>query len=546
MIDDQVINPTSTKAWKALEKDAQRIQATTIKELFASDPTRAQRFHFEGAGISLDLSKNLIDDDVMTHLLELATETKVLERRDAMFRGDPINNSENRRVLHTALRLPRSAELVLDGTDIVAEVHETLDRMGAFSDEVRDGRWLGATGKRITDVVNIGIGGSYLGPEMAALAMRRSVSAPLRAHFIANVDGADTEKITTTLDPETTLFIVASKTFTTLETMTNAQMARDWIASALGEDSVAHHFVAVSTNHEGVQAFGIAPTAMFGFWDWVGGRYSMDSAIGLSTMLLIGKDGFAEMLAGFHEVDQLFCDTPAENNLPLLLGLLRVWYGCFLGAQTIGVMPYASDLARLPAYLQQLQMESNGKRVDRSGTPLSYQSGAIYWGEPGTDGQHSFYQLLHQGTKLIPLDLIGFLTPLSSYRSSHDLLIANLIAQSQALAFGRSAEEVAASGVEEWQVPFRTFTGNKPSTLMFLDELTPRSLGSLIALYEHDVFTQGAVWGIDSFDQWGVELGKAMATSVSGALTDESVPLEYDPSTNAAIERYRASRRRWA
>jgi glucose-6-phosphate isomerase len=546
MIDDQVIDPTTTKAWKALEKDAKRIQATTLKELFANDPDRASRFHFEGAGISMDLSKNLIDEDVVTHLLDLAHETKVFERRDSMFRGERINNSENRRVLHIALRLPRSAQLVLDGEDIVAEVHATLDQMGDFADEVRDGRWKGATGKRITDVVNIGIGGSYLGPEMASLALRRSISAPLAAHFIANVDGTDTEKITSTLDPETTLFIVASKTFTTLETMTNATMARDWIASTLGEEAIGNHFVAVSTNHEAVQAFGIADRAMFGFWDWVGGRYSMDSAIGLSTMLLIGRDGFAELLAGFHEVDQLFCSAPAEQNLPLLLGLLRVWYDCFLGAQTIGVMPYSSDLARFPAYLQQLQMESNGKRVDRSGKALSYQSGAIFWGEPGTDGQHSFYQLLHQGTKLIPVDFIGFLQPLSGYHASHDLLMANLIAQAQALAFGRSAEEVAASGVEEWQVPFRTFTGNKPSTLMLLDELTPKSLGTLVALYEHDVFTQGAVWGIDSFDQWGVELGKAMATSVSGALTDESVPLNYDSSTNAAIERYRASRRRWA
>ena len=546
MIDPNVVDPTATNAWKALEGDAVRLKSTSIKELFESDPGRVDRFHVQGAGISMDLSKNLIDDEVLRHLLDLAAETKVLERRDAMFRGDKINNSEDRRVLHVALRMPRSAQLVLDGTDVVAEVHETLDRMGDFTDQVRDGRWQGASGKRITDVVNIGIGGSYLGPEMAALALRRSVSVPLRAHFIANVDGSDVEKITTTLDPETTLFVVASKTFTTLETMTNAGLARDWIAGSLGDDAVASHFVAVSTNHEGVRSFGIAPTAMFGFWDFVGGRYSMDSAIGLSTMLLVGRDGFAEMLSGFHDIDELFCSAEPSMNLPLLLGLLRVWYRCFLGAQTIGIMPYASDLARLPAYLQQLQMESNGKRVSRAGEPVSYQTGAIFWGEPGTDGQHSFYQLLHQGTSLIPLDLIGFLQPLSANRSSHDLLMANLIAQAQALAFGRSAEEVVAAGVESWQVPFRTFVGNKPSTLLLLDELTPKSLGSLIALYEHDVFTQGAVWGIDSFDQWGVELGKAMATSVSAALTDETVELGYDASTNAAIERYREARRRWA
>jgi glucose-6-phosphate isomerase len=543
---DAVLDPRATKAWSALEADARRIQATSIQELFAGDPGRADRLSVEAAGIAMDLSKNLVDDAVLEHLLELATETEVLARRDAMFRGERINTSEDRQVLHVALRMPKSAQLVVDGVDVVAQVHETLDQMGDFADALRQGRWLGSTGRRITDVVNIGIGGSFLGPEMASLALRRSVSTPLRAHFIANVDGAEVEKITESLEAATTLFIVASKTFSTLETMTNAQMARAWIAAALGEEAVGKHFVAVSTNHEGVAAFGIDDAATFGFWDFVGGRYSMDSAIGLSTMLLIGRDGFAELLAGFHEMDEHFCDAEPARNLPLLLGLLRVWYGCFLGAQTVGVMPYSSDLARLPAYLQQLQMESNGKRVNREGEPLELQTGAIFWGEPGTDGQHSFYQLLHQGTKLIPLDLIGVLSPLSAHRDSHDLLMANLIAQSQALAFGRSAEEVAASGVEPWQVPFRTFPGNKPSTLLLLDELSPRSLGSLIALYEHDVFTQGAVWGIDSFDQWGVELGKAMATSIAAVLRDDSLPLDFDPSTKAAIERYREARRRWA
>ena len=540
-----VVNPRETRAWGLLGEDAVRIEATTIADLFQAEPERTSTLTIEGAGITLDLSKNRLDATTISHLRELAVETGVEARRDAMFRGERINTSEDRRVLHVALRMPRSASLVIDGVDIVAEVHTVLDQMAAFASEVRDGRWLGATGQRITHVVNVGIGGSYLGPEMAARAMRRSTDVALEARFVANVDGADFEIATAGLDPATTLFIISSKTFTTLETMTNAQLARTWITDALGPDAVASHFVAVSTNAEAVALFGIAPTSMFGFWDFVGGRYSMDSAIGLSTMLLIGPAGFSELLAGFHAMDEHFATAPLEVNLPMLLGLSRVWYSNFLGAQSVGVMPYAADLARLPAYLQQLQMESNGKGVRRDGEPVTYDTGPIVWGEPGTDGQHSFYQLLHQGTRLVPLDLIGVIAPLTSHVESHDLLFANLIAQAEALAFGRSAAEVSAGGSPEYQIPFRTFEGNRPSTLFLLDELTPFSLGALIALYEHEVFTQGAVFGIDSFDQWGVELGKALALTVAAELEDETLPLDHDPSTTQAIERYRSARRRW-
>ena len=540
-----VVDPRSTRAWSLLEQDAVRIEATTIAELFEEEPARASALTIEGAGITLDLSKNRLDATTMSHLLDLAIETGVEARRDAMFRGERINTSEDRRVLHVALRMPRSSSLVVDGVDVVREVHEVLDKMAEFANQLRDGRWLGATGQRITHVVNIGIGGSYLGPEMAARAMRRSIDVPLEARFVANVDGADFEIATAGLDPARTLFIVSSKTFTTLETMTNAQLARDWITGSLGPDAVAAHFVAVSTNAEAVAAFGIAPTSMFGFWDFVGGRYSMDSAIGLSTMILIGPTGFSELLAGFHAMDEHFTTAPLEENLPILLGLSRVWYSNFLGAQSVGVMPYAADLARLPAYLQQLQMESNGKGVRLDGSPVTYDTGPIVWGEPGTDGQHSFYQLLHQGTRLVPLDLIGVIAPLSGHVDSHDLLFANLVAQAEALAFGRSAAEVSASGSPEYQIPFRTFEGNRPSTLFLLDELTPFALGALIALYEHEVFTQGAVFGIDSFDQWGVELGKALALTVAAEHEDESLPLDHDPTTTQAIERYRSARRRW-
>jgi len=538
-----VVDPTTTGAWSALRADADRLEGVELRALFASAPTRADDLRLEVCGIHADLSKNLLDADVVAHLVQLAHETGVEAQRDAMFRGEVINSSERRSVLHVALRMPREATLELEGHDVVADVHAVLDQMATFADAVREGTWCGATGERITHVVNIGIGGSYLGPEMAAKALRRSVSSPLEARFVANVDGADFEIATDGLDPATTLFIISSKTFTTLETMTNAQLARSWIVAALGDAAVANHFVAVSTNAEEVASFGIRADSMFGFWSFVGGRYSMDSAIGLSTMLLVGSESFAEMLAGFHAMDEHFRTAPVSENLPMLLGLSRVWYSGFKGVDSIGVMPYAADLTRLPAYLQQLEMESNGKRVRRDGAPVTYDTGLLFWGEPGTDGQHSFYQLLHQGTRLVPLDLIGVLEPLSDFPASHDLLMANLFAQAASLAFGRTAEEVTAAGVEDFQVPFRTFPGNRPSTLLLLDELSAFSLGALIALYEHEVFTQGAVWGIDSFDQWGVELGKQLALEVAGDLTDPDAPLTHDASTNHAIALYRATRR---
>jgi glucose-6-phosphate isomerase len=534
------VDPTATEAWSDLARDAERLSGLGLAAMFEGDPGRVDALSFTVDGLSLDLSKDLLDAEVLAHLCELARQTGVEELRDAMLSGARINTSEERSVLHTALRLPRSATLELDGVDVVAEVHEVLDRMGTFCDSVRDGTWRGATGERISHVVNIGIGGSYLGPEMAARALRRSRSASIEARFVANVDGADFEIATAGLEAATTLFVISSKTFTTLETMTNAKIARDWVVASLGEDAVARHFVAVSTNAAGVEEFGIDRANMFGFWEFVGGRYSMDSAIGLSTMLLVGPDGFAEMLAGFHAMDQHFAAAPVEENLPMLLGLLRVWYSGFLGATSIGVMPYSADLARLPAYLQQLEMESNGKGVNRAGQPLHCDSGLIFWGEPGTDGQHSFYQLLHQGTRLVPLDLIGVLHPMSDYAESHELLLANLFAQGEALAFGRSPEQLVAAGIDANEIPFRTFTGDRPSSLLLLDELSPFGLGLLIALYEHEVFTQGAVWAIDSFDQWGVELGKQLALAVADDLADPSAPLDHDPSTNRAIERYRA------
>ena len=542
---EPAVDPTTTLAWQALSADADRIRATTLVELFATDPERTEAMTFEVAGIWADLSKNLVDRDVLTHLLDLARQTGVEQRRDEMFSGEPINTSEDRRVLHIALRVPRGEELSVDGHDVAADVADVLDAMGDFTDAVRSGAWRGATGERLTTVVNIGIGGSFLGPQMAAAALRRSTADGLSARFIANVDGAEAAAALEGLDPARTLVIVSSKTFTTLETMTNAHLVREWIVDALGPDAVARHMVAVSTNAEAVADFGIDPGSMFGFWDFVGGRYSMDSAIGLSTMLLIGRDAFDEMLAGFHAMDRHFVSAPLERNLPVLIGLLRVWYSGFLGAGSLGVMPYAADLGRLPASLQQLEMESNGKSVTRDGHPVKVDTGPIVWGEPGTDGQHSFYQLLHQGTRLVPVDLIGVLAPLSEHRASHDLLVANLIAQAEALAFGRTADEVARAGVPEHQVPFRTFPGNRPSTLLLLDALTPFSLGALVALYEHEVFTQGAVWGIDSFDQWGVELGKALAVAVAEELTD-GTPGAHDPSTMAAIERYRAARAHWS
>ncbi|MBN9564350.1 MAG: glucose-6-phosphate isomerase [Alphaproteobacteria bacterium] len=535
---------TDSAAWRALQAHYAAVKDAHLRTLFADDPGRAARFTVEGAGLTLDYSKNRITEETVRLLVQLARERGVAERRDAMFRGEKINVTERRAVLHVALRAPRGERIEVDGQDMVPEVHAVLDRMAAFANQLRDGSWKGHTGKRIRTIINIGIGGSYLGPEMAYLALRPYSDRTLDFRFVSNVDGANFDEATQGLDPAETLFVVSSKTFTTLETMTNAATARKWIVSALGTDAaVARHFVAVSTNTPGVQKFGIDPANMFGFWDWVGGRYSMDSAIGLSTMIAIGPENFRELLAGFHNMDEHFRSTPLERNLPVLMGLLTVWYNNFFGAQTLGVMPYSAHLARFPAYLQQLQMESNGKHVDLTGAVVDWQTGPVIWGEPGTDGQHSFYQLIHQGTKLIPCDLIGFLQPLSPLTDHHDLLMANMFAQAEALGFGKTAEELTAEGSPTFQTPFRVTEGNRPTNAILADRLDPRTLGSLVALYEHSVFTQGAVWGIDSFDQWGVELGKVLANRIIPELRDKAAPkLTHDSSTNALIERYRRAR----
>jgi glucose-6-phosphate isomerase len=477
-------------------------------------------------------------------LLKLAQERGVAERRDAMFRGDKINITEKRAVLHVALRAPRGTVIKVDGVDVVPEVHAVLDKMAAFARRVRSGEWKGHTGKPIRNVVNVGIGGSYLGPEMAYHALREVTDRRMTFRFVANVDGAAFAEATHDLNPAETLFVLSSKTFTTLETMTNAATARQWTLKALkNESAIAKHFVAVSTNAEGVAKFGIDTANMFEFWDWVGGRYSMDSAIGLSTMLAIGPEGFEELLGGFHDMDEHFRTADPEKNLPMLLGLLTIWYNNFFGAQTLGVMPYSDNLKRFPAYLQQLQMESNGKHVDLDGQAVGYETGPIIWGEPGTDGQHSFYQLIHQGTKLIPCDLIGFCKPLSQYTNHHDLLMANLFAQAEALAFGKTEAEVEAEGVPGFQIPFRVFEGNRPTNTILAEKLTPRTLGALVALYEHSVFTQGVIWNIDSFDQWGVELGKVLAQRIIPELQSASEPpLKHDASTNELIQRYRRLR----
>jgi glucose-6-phosphate isomerase len=531
-------------AWGELERHHGAIRAAHLRELFAEDPGRGERLIAEGAGLYLDYSKNRVTDETLRLLARLAHEAGMPERREAMFRGERINVSENRPVLHVALRMPRERSLLVDGTDVVKQVHEVLDRMSAFCERVRAGDWLGHSGRPIRNVVNIGIGGSDLGPVMAYEALRHYSRREMAFRFVSNVDGTDFAEATRDLDPEETLFIVSSKTFTTLETMTNARTAREWILGALGEEAaIARHFVAVSTNAEEVSSFGIDTENMFGFWEWVGGRYSMDSAIGLSTMLAIGPQRFGGLLAGFHAMDEHFREAPPERSLPALLGLLAVWYGNFFGAQTIAVLPYDQYLHRFPAYLQQLTMESNGKRVTVAGQPVDYGTGAVYWGEPGTNGQHSFYQLIHQGTKLIPCDFIGFQRPLNPLGEHHDLLIANVFAQTEALAFGKTAEEARAEGVEEELVPHRTFPGNRPTNTILADRLTPRTLGSLVALYEHSVFTQGAIWGIDSFDQWGVELGKALARRIVPELQADGEPrLGHDSSTNALIRRYRAAR----
>jgi glucose-6-phosphate isomerase len=531
-------------AWKALERHYEEIRELHLRELFAADPERGERLAAEGAGLYLDYSKNRVTDETLALLVRLAEESGLAERIEAMFRGERINVSENRAVLHVALRMPREASLVVEGVDVVADVHDVLARMAGLAERVRSRDWLGFTGKPIRNVVNIGIGGSDLGPVMAYEALRHYSQRDLTFRFVSNVDATDFVEATRDLAPEETLFIVSSKTFTTLETMTNAHSARDWALAALGDEAaIARHFVAVSTNAEGVAEFGIDTANMFGFWDWVGGRYSMDSAIGLSTMVAIGPERFRDLLAGFHAMDVHFRTTPFAENLPVLMGLLAIWYGDFFGAQTVGVMPYSQYLKRFPAYLQQLTMESNGKHVTLDGVHADYQTGAVYWGEPGTNGQHSFYQLIHQGTKLIPLDLIGFAKSLNPLRDHHDLLMANVFAQSEALAFGKTEEEVRAEGTPEEVVPHRIFEGNRPSNVILAEQLTPHTLGTLVALYEHSVFTQGAVWQINSFDQWGVELGKALAQRIVPELESESEPeLDHDSSTNTLIRRYRASR----
>jgi len=533
---------TQRPAWKALAAHHQKIQKWHLRKLFADDPQRGRRLTVEAAGLYLDYSKNRITGQTLALLLQLAGESGLRAKIDAMFSGEKINITENRAVLHVALRAPKGAVFVVDGKNVVPEVQAVLDKMAAFSDRVRGGDWKGHTGKRIQNVVNIGIGGSDLGPVMAYEALQHYSQRAMTFRFVSNVDGIDFVEATRDLDPAETLFIISSKTFTTLETMTNAQSARDWLLTGLGGDAsaVAKHFVAVSTNAEKVSAFGIDTANMFGFWDWVGGRYSMDSAIGLSTMLAVGPDNFRALLKGFHEVDEHFRTAPFEKNLPALMGLLSVWNNDFFGAQTVAVLPYEQYLKRFPAYLQQLTMESNGKHVTLDGKKVDYQTGPVYWGEPGTNGQHSFYQLIHQGTRLIPCDFIAFghaLTPLGRH---HDILLANVFAQAEALAFGKTPEEVKAEGTPDWLVPHRVFEGNRPSNVILADRLAPEVLGRLVALYEHSVFTQGAIWNIDSFDQWGVELGKALAQRIVPELESETAPrLKHDSSTNNLIRHYR-------
>ena len=534
------------KAWQALLRHHEEIAGRHLRDLFAEDPGRGERLTAEAAGIFLDYSKNRVTDETMRLLVELAEESGVTERRDAMFRGEHINVSENRAVLHVALRMPADESLVVDGTDVVAEVHEVLGRMRQFANRVRSGEWTGYTGKRIRNVVNVGIGGSDLGPVMAYEALRYYSTREMTFRFVSNVDSTDFVEATRDLSPDETLFIISSKTFGTLETLTNAASARDWVVEALGDEAaVAKHFVAVSTNAERVGEFGIDTANMFGFWDWVGGRYSMDSAIGLSIMVAIGPDHFGEMLAGFHEMDEHFRTAPLAANLPVLMGLLAVWYRDFFGAQTVGVMPYEQYLKRFPAYLQQLTMESNGKHVTLAGRHVDYDTGAVFWGEPGTNGQHSFYQLIHQGTTLIPVDLIGFGKTLNPLRDHHDKLSSNVFAQAQALAFGKTEAEVRADGTPERVVPHRVMEGNRPTNTLLAEILTPRLLGSLVALYEHSVFTQGTIWDIDSFDQWGVELGKVLAQQIIPELESAEEPeLQHDSSTDSLIRRYRSLKNR--
>jgi glucose-6-phosphate isomerase len=533
---------TDLPAWKSLGAHAQNARSLHLRDLFANDRERGQRLTAEAAGIYFDYSKNRITDETIPLLLQLAQESGLRRRIEAMFQGEKINRTENRAVLHVALRAPRDASIIVDGQNVVPGVHEVLDRMAEFSDRVRSGAWKGHTGKRIRNVVNIGIGGSDLGPVMAYEALKSYSERAMTFHFVSNVDGTDLAEAVRDLDPTETLFIISSKTFTTLETMTNAQTARAWSLKGLGGDekSVARHFVAVSTNAAEVSKFGIDTANMFGFWDWVGGRYSMDSAIGLSTMLAIGPENFRAMLGGFHQMDEHFRTTPFERNLPALMGLLAIWNNNFLGAETVAVLPYEQYLKRFPAYLQQLTMESNGKHVTLGGAGTDYQTGPVYWGEPGTNGQHSFYQLIHQGTRLIPCDFIAFGHALNPLGRHHDILLANVFAQAEALAFGKTREQVKAEGTPDWLAPHRVFEGNRPSNTILAERLTPETLGKLVALYEHSVFTQGAIWGIDSFDQWGVELGKVLAQRIIPELESrEEHDLMHDSSTSNLIRRYR-------
>jgi glucose-6-phosphate isomerase len=538
----QIVPLTERKAWKALEAHHKSIRDLHLRKLFADDSKRGERMTAEAVGLYLDYSKNRITDETLKLLLQLAEESGLRARIDAMFSGEKINITEKRAVLHVALRAPRDASVIVDGENVVPQVHAVLDKMADFSDRVRSGVWKGHTGKRIRNVINIGIGGSDLGPVMAYEALKHYSERAMTFRFVSNVDGTDFAEAVQDLDPSETLFIDSSKTFTTLETMTNAHTARDWLLAALGGDekAVAKHFVAVSTNAAEVAKFGIDTANMFGFWDWVGGRYSMDSAIGLSTMLAIGPDNFRAMLNGFHQMDEHFRTTPFERNLPVLMGLLAVWYNDFFGAETVAVLPYEQYMKRFPAYLQQLTMESNGKHVTLDGNKVTCDTGPIYWGEPGTNGQHSFYQLIHQGTRLIPCDFIGFCRTLNPLGRHHDMLLANVFAQTEALAFGKTPEQVKEEGTPDWLVPHRVFEGNRPSNTILAERLTPETLGKLVALYEHNVFTQGVIWNIDSFDQWGVELGKVLAQRIIPELEAKTEPaLKHDSSTNNLIRRYR-------
>jgi glucose-6-phosphate isomerase len=529
------------RAWKALESHYEAVKGLHLRQLFTDDPARGERMNAEAAGVYLDYAKNRVTDETLDLLLKLADESGLRARIDAMFSGERINVTEHRSVLHVALRAPRDASIMVDGVNVVAEVHAVLDKMTAFANRVRTGEWKGHSGRRIRNIVNVGIGGSDLGPVMAYEALRHYSDRALTCRFVSNVDGTDFAEATRDLDPAETLFVISSKTFTTLETMTNAASARAWVLAACGGDvkAVARHFVAVSTNAAEVAKFGIDTANMFGFWDWVGGRYSMDAAIGLSTMLAIGSNNFRAMLDGFRAIDEHFRTAPFAQNLPVLMGLLAVWYNDFFGAHTVGVFPYDQYLKRFPAYLQQLTMESNGKHVTLDGTAVDYNTGPIYWGEPGTNGQHSFYQLIHQGTRLIPADFIAFAHSLNPLGRHHDLLMANVFAQTEALAFGKTPAEVKAEGTPDWLVPHRVFEGNRPSNTIFVERLTPAALGKLVALYEHSVFTQGTIWGIDSFDQWGVELGKVLAQRIIPELENPAAALAHDSSTNSLIRRYR-------